>query len=222
MSLADDGKIHRGTAHFFGKDTILHQHQMEALDHGLAGRSFSVATGTGSGKSLTYLLPIVDNIFKQREIASSDLKFSPSALLIYPMNALINSQQQSLESYSTTYEQSSGEQCPIRFEKYTGQTRQDVRDQVINDPPHIVLTNYMMFDLILLRPTERPLVTAMIQHLRTMVVDELHFYRGRQGADVAMLLRRLAPTRDSGLGPRDTDDRHLGHDRQRRWSRRAP
>ena len=191
QELADDGRIHRGTAHFFGEDTILHQHQMEALDHGLNGRSFSVATGTGSGKSLTYLLPIVNDIFKQRESASSDIKFSPSALLIYPMNALINSQYQSLETFAQTYEQSTGEQCPIRSEKYTGQTRQEVRDHVINDPPHILLTNYMTFDLILLRPTERPLVTAMIQHLRTMVVDELHFYRGRQGADVAMLLRRL-------------------------------
>ncbi len=189
--LAGKGKIHPRTAHFFGEGMVLHQHQMEALEHGLEGRSFAVATGTGSGKSLTYLLPIVDHIFRQRESGSSDLKFSPTALLIYPMNALINSQHQSLEGYAERYEQNTGEQCPIRFGMYTGQTRHEVRDDVINDPPHILLTNYMMFDLILLRPAERSLFAAMTQHLRTMVVDELHFYRGRQGADVAMLLRRL-------------------------------
>ena len=192
--LAANGTIHVGTARFFREkngDTIrLHRHQQEALQHGLAGNSFAVATGTGSGKSLTYLLPIVDNIFRQHEADPSGSRYKLSALLIYPMNALINSQEESLRGYAKRYEEQFGP-CPVRFEKYTGQTSQDVRNKVINDPPHILLTNYMMFDLILLRPTERPLVKVMTQNLRTMVVDELHFYRGRQGADVAMLLRRL-------------------------------
>ncbi len=188
--LAAQGRIHIGTARFFGEDMVLHQHQMEALEHGLEGRSFTVATGTGSGKSLTYLLPIVDHIFRLHEADPNGSRYKLSALLIYPMNALINSQYDSLEQFTKAYEAEYGA-CPVRFEKYTGQTRRDVRDQVINDPPHILLTNYMMFDLILLRPTERPLVKVMTQNLRTMVVDELHFYRGRQGADVAMLLRRL-------------------------------
>ena len=188
--LAANGTIHQGTAWFFGEHITLHRHQDEALKHGLAGDSFAVATGTGSGKSLTYLLPIVDSIFRQYEADPSGSRYKLSALLIYPMNALINSQFEALEQYTDRYEAKHGP-CPIRFEKYTGQTSQDVRTKVINDPPHILLTNYMMFDLILLRPTERPLVKVMTQNLRTMVVDELHFYRGRQGADVAMLLRRL-------------------------------
>ncbi len=58
----------------------------------------------------------------------------------------------------------------------------------------------MMFDLILLRPIERPLVKAMTTNLRSMVVDELHFYRGRQGADVAMLLRRLRQRASAASG----------------------
>lgn len=188
--LAADDAIHVGTARFFGEDIRLHRHQEEALQHGLVGNSFAVATGTGSGKSLTYLLPIVDNVFRQREADPSGSRYKLSALLIYPMNALINSQEESLKDYTKKYEAKYGP-CPVRFEKYTGQTSQDERTKVINDPPHILLTNYMMFDLILLRPTERPLVKVMTQNLRTMVVDELHFYRGRQGADVAMLLRRL-------------------------------
>lgn len=188
--LAANGTIHEGTARFFGEDIRLHRHQEEALKHGLAGDSFAVATGTGSGKSLTYLLPIVDSIFRRHEADPSGSRYKLSALLIYPMNALINSQFEALERYTEDYEAKHGP-CPVRFEKYTGQTSQDVRTKVINDPPHILLTNYMMFDLILLRPTERPLVKVMTQNLRTMIVDELHFYRGRQGADVAMLLRRL-------------------------------
>ncbi|MYD52952.1 MAG: DEAD/DEAH box helicase [Chloroflexi bacterium] len=188
--LAANGTIHQGTAWFFGEHITLHRHQEEALEHGLRGDSFAVATGTGSGKSLTYLLPLVDSIFRQHEADPSGSRYKLSALLIYPMNALINSQFEALERYTEDYEAKHGP-CPVRFEKYTGQTSQDVRTKVINDPPHILLTNYMMFDLILLRPTERPLVKVMTQNLRTMVVDELHFYRGRQGADVAMLLRRL-------------------------------
>ncbi len=188
--LAAGGTIHEGTARFFGEGLTLHRHQEEALQHGLAGGSFAVATGTGSGKSLTYLLPIIDNVFRQHEADPSGSRYKLSALLIYPMNALINSQEESLKDFTKRYEAKYGP-CPVRFEKYTGQTSQDVRTKVIDDPPHILLTNYMMFDLILLRPTERPLVKVMTQNLRTMVVDELHFYRGRQGADVAMLLRRL-------------------------------
>ena len=58
-------------------------------------------------------------------------------------------------------------------------------------PPHILLTNYVMAEHLLVRPHERSLLNAATQDLCTLVMDELHFYRGRQGADVAMLTRRL-------------------------------
>jgi hypothetical protein len=73
----------------------------------------------------------------------------------------------------------------------TGQTREETRQQLLQDPPHILLTNYVMLEYMLIRPQERALVGEATRDLQFLTVDELHVYRGRQGADVAMLLRRL-------------------------------
>jgi ATP-dependent helicase YprA (DUF1998 family) len=79
----------------------------------------------------------------------------------------------------------------VRFDQYTGQTDNDARDRIKNDPPHILLTNYVMLEYLLTRPYERTLLQTATRDLHFLVMDELHFYRGRQGADVAMLLRRV-------------------------------
>src|SRR5205085_10505161 len=78
----------------------------------------------------------------------------------------------------------------VTFARYTGQELDEERNRIIANPPHILLTNYVMLELILTRPDERGLVEAA-QDLRFLVLDELHTYRGRQGADVAMLVRRV-------------------------------
>ena len=175
------GDISPETARFFGPDLTLYRHQRDAIDLGLAQKSYVVTTGTGSGKSLTYLIPIVERIFREDP---SD--HNVRALLIYPMNALINSQLNALKEYAANYPD-----CPIRFARYTGETKHDEREQIHADPPHILLTNYVMAELMLQRPTERRMLSTATRALRTLVMDELHFYRGRQGADVAMLTRRL-------------------------------
>ena len=175
------GDISPETARFFGPDLTLYRHQRDAIDLGLEQKSYVVTTGTGSGKSLTYLIPIVERIFREDP---SD--HNVRALLIYPMNALINSQLNALKEYAANYPD-----CPIRFARYTGETKHDEREQIHADPPHILLTNYVMAELMLQRPTERRMLSTATRALRTLVMDELHFYRGRQGADVAMLTRRL-------------------------------
>ena len=170
------------TARFFGRDLRLFQHQREAIDIALRGESYVVTTGTGSGKSLTYLVPIFDAI-----IRSQPERHSVRALLIYPMNALINSQLEALRGF----QERNFTDSPVRFDRYTGQEREEDRVRILNDPPHILLTNYVMAEYILVRPSERPLLHTATRDLSTLVMDELHFYRGRQGADVAMLTRRL-------------------------------
>lgn len=92
--LAPDRVIRDETARFFGHDLRLHRHQHEALQRAQAQKPYLVSTGTGSGKSLTYLLPIVDAVF--RNVPSSR---SVRALVVYPMNALINSQLEALEDF---------------------------------------------------------------------------------------------------------------------------
>jgi hypothetical protein len=78
---------------------------------------------------------------------------------------------------------------PVLFHRYTGQERGAEREAIRSNPPDILLTNYMMPELLLTRSEDRELVRAA-QGLRFLVFDELHTYRGRQGADVALLIRR--------------------------------
>ncbi len=180
--LSSNGVIRPETARFFGEDLKLFRHQREAIDIALRGESYVVTTGTGSGKSLTYLAPIFDSI-----MGAGPERHSVRALLIYPMNALINSQLEALRDF----QKKNFPDSPVRFDRYTGQDRNEDRERILNDPPHILLTNYVMAEYILVRPSERSFLATATRDLKTLVMDELHFYRGRQGADVAMLMRRL-------------------------------
>lgn len=159
----------------------LHRHQAEAVRAARAGHSYVLTTGTGSGKSLAYIVPIVDYVLR----AGSGRGIR--AIVVYPMNALANSQHGELEKFLCHgYPDGKG---PVTFARYTGQESEEQKQAVVANPPDILLTNYVMLELILTRPQERNLVQAA-RGLRFLVLDELHTYRGRQGADVALLVRR--------------------------------
>ena len=162
----------------------LYRHQLEAVERAARGESFIVTSGTGSGKSFCYFIPIIDCIVRQPEADR------PVAVIVYPMNALANSQLAALEELARNYAANTGREFPVRFARYTGESSEEDRRQIRSDPPHIVLTNYMMLELMMVRPEDRGLLAAGKGRL-FLVFDELHTYRGRQGADVAMLVRRL-------------------------------
>lgn len=180
--LAAQGVITPETARFFGPDLRLYRHQEEALITARRGEPYLVTTGTGSGKSLTYLIPIFDQILRD-----DPSRHTVRAIIVYPMNALTNSQLEALERFRSR----NWPNCPVRFKRYTGQEKTEEKNAIINDPPHILLTNYVMLEYLLIRPYERPLVQLATRELKFLVMDELHFYRGRQGSDVAMLMRRV-------------------------------
>lgn len=180
--LASQGVIREETARFFGPTLRLHRHQEEALGIAQRRESYVVSTGTGSGKSLTYLVPIVDYV-----IRNQPERRSVRAIAIFPMNALINSQLQALQTFRTK----NWPDCPVTFARYTSQDKGEAREAIVREPPHVLLTNYVMLEYMLLRTYERALVQQAMQELQFLVADELHVYRGRQGADVAMLLRRI-------------------------------
>ena len=163
----------------------LYRHQEEAIKLGVHGTDFVVTSGTGSGKSLTY----IGTIFNQL-LANPGAK-GIAAVIVYPMNALINSQTNEFKTYKDNYEKKTGREFPITFGQYTGQEKEDRRQVMREDPPQILLTNYMMLELLLTRVQERPIRDAIFDNLRHLVFDELHTYRGRQGADVSMLIRRI-------------------------------
>jgi hypothetical protein len=189
-SLADDGTLHPDTAKIFranGQTLRLHRHQTQAVAKGTTGQSFVVTSGTGSGKSLCFFVPIIDAAIRARASGESQ---STRAIIVYPMNALANSQ---LEEINRFLDQSG--LPPARrptVARYTGQESAEDRAKVRESKPDILLTNFMMLELLMTRQRPDDIeVMRNAQGLKFLVLDELHTYRGRQGADVAMLMRRV-------------------------------
>ena len=168
-----------------GRPLKLYNHQGRAIRAASQGESYVLTTGTGSGKSLSFFIPIVDYVIRQKALYPKARR--TYAIIMYPMNALANSQLEEIHGYLRN-----DPSCNVTVGRYTGQEDGEQRKELMDNPPDILLTNYMMMELILTRFTD--VDTAVIEHakdLRFLVLDELHTYRGRQGADVAMLVRRL-------------------------------
>jgi hypothetical protein len=125
----------------------LHRHQRDAVEVARTGSSYVLTTGTGSGKSLAYIAPIVDRVL--REGSGGGIK----AVVVYPMNALANSQREEQAKF-LAHGYGEGDE-PVTFARYTGQEDDETRRQVLSSPPDILLTNYVMLELMLTRPEER-------------------------------------------------------------------
>jgi ATP-dependent helicase YprA (DUF1998 family)/very-short-patch-repair endonuclease len=186
--LVEKGVLHDDATNIFrarteqdqvGTEIGFHRHQADAFEIANRRESYVLTTGTGSGKSMSYIVPIVDRVL--REGSGQGVR----AIIVYPMNALANSQRAELEKFLGKTNP------PVTFARYTGQERYDEREQILQSPPDILLTNYVMLELMLTRPKERKNLIGSAEKLSFLVLDELHTYRGRQGADVAMLVRRL-------------------------------
>lgn len=163
----------------------LHTHQQEALTLSRRGRSYVVTTGTGSGKSLCFFIPIVDAILRAK---AADSGRRTRAIIVYPMNALANSQMEELDKFLKLV----APLQPLTFARYTGQEDADTRRAIAANPPDILLTNFMMLEYLMTRQDSVDQdVVRNCSGLDFLVLDELHTYRGRQGADVALLVRRI-------------------------------
>ncbi|MFF9150160.1 protein kinase [Streptomyces sp. NPDC014861] len=197
--LVRDGILHPKCAEIFqagkkgssrrpdGRPLTFHLHQRQAIEAAQAGDSYVLTTGTGSGKSLSYIVPIVNHVLKERQAGGAGGRVR--AIVVYPMNALANSQLMELEKYLRHGFGAGNE--PVTFARYTGQESDDQRRELRKNPPDILLTNYVMLELMLTRPDDRSSLIRMADGLQFLVFDELHTYRGRQGADVAFLIRRV-------------------------------
>lgn len=186
----------------------LHKHQEEAVKSILEGYHTIVSTGTGSGKTESFLLPIIDRAKKQK-----DKKLL--ALLIYPMNALVNDQLRRMRIMLAG--------TGVTFARYTGDTPETLpgnirrldrmarfseheieevrkgrlapyeeslcREEIRKNKPQILLTNYAQLEYMLLR--NKDLDIFRDSDLQFIVLDEIHSYVGELGSEVACLLRRL-------------------------------
>ena len=200
----------------------LYKHQSDALKLLLGGANAVIATGTSSGKTLCYQIPILDDLIRN---PSQGLR----AIIIYPLNALVNDQLEEWEQILKDYPQ-------IRFARFTGQTpasqedyenrlknkyEQQLQDQgfsqhelqreierrlvkelkinipnhlyhredIRQNPPQILITNFSMLEYLLERPIDAPIFENA--RLNFLVLDEAHAYRGVQATEIAFLIRRI-------------------------------
>lgn len=161
-------------------------HQSGAIDELLrpAPRSVVVTTGTGSGKTEAFLLPVLQNALA--DARAFDGRPGLTAILVYPMNALANDQRERIDEYLAA----AGLGNAVKVEQYDRSSSQDDRARMRSTPPHILLTNYMMLEYLLVRPADRDAIFTN-HRCRFLVLDEVHTYRGTLGANIAMLIRRL-------------------------------
>lgn len=118
-ALTRSGILHGEIVNIF-QGYSLYRHQIEAIKLGLAGRDFIVTSGTGSGKSLTYIGSIFHHLLTHPQAQGV------TAIVVYPMNALINSQTNEFNTYRENYQRASGRDFPITFGQYTGQEKEEV------------------------------------------------------------------------------------------------
>ena len=150
-------------------------HQAETAQHAWEGRDVIVATGTASGKSLGYQLPIL-----------TALAEDPTATAVYlaPTKALAQDQMQALARLCAA----TPELADVMVATYDGDTPPEAR-RAIREQARIIVTNPDMLHASILGNPKR--WTRLLKTLRYLVVDECHVYRGVFGAHVAMVLRRL-------------------------------
>lgn len=171
----------------------LYRHQARAIERVRAGHNIVVSSGTGSGKTLTFLAPILAEILQNQEPGVH-------ALLLYPMNALVNDQLKNLRRilrgvpevrfgrYINVHVTPHSERDARRLHPEAPQNEVVSREVFRTTPPHILVTNYAMLEYLFLRVDDSPLFHGP---WRFIVVDEAHTYAGAKGSEVALLLRRL-------------------------------
>jgi len=203
-NLIAKGWLHPACAKVY-PNFIPYAHQQKAVEVVTKNQqNLVVTTGTGSGKSICFELPIVSYCLQQAEKGAKGIK----AIIIYPMNALANTQYEELAKklndsgltigLYTGDTQSTGEEALKNYKDVFGEDAVPnnseiiARDQLRRTPPDILITNYVMLELLLTRNDDAALFREEIKrNLRFLVLDELHTYSGKQGADVAFLIRRL-------------------------------
>lgn len=192
-------------------DRPLYLHQEKAIRTVAKGNNIIVTTGTGSGKTESFLYPILNSLFKEEEKGSLSSR-GVRAILIYPMNALANDQIKRIRNILMCYpnitfgvftgdteEKSKSARNKYREthakEKYTelqnGLPNERLsREEMYENPPHILITNYVMLEYLLLRPDYGKVFEE--SDLKFIVLDESHVYRGATGIEMSMLLRKLS------------------------------
>jgi DEAD/DEAH box helicase domain-containing protein len=190
-----------GSDYRFARDARPYAHQLAAWE--LLTRSdpqsVIVTSGTGSGKTECFMVPILDSLSRAAKTSAAPLE-GVQALFLYPLNALIQSQQERLHAWTAPFD------GKVRFCLYNGNTPNTplpshktsaLPNQVLDRknlrmaPPPILVTNATMLEYMLVRAQDAPILKKSQGKLQWVVLDEAHSYIGSQAAELALLLRRV-------------------------------
>jgi DEAD/DEAH box helicase domain-containing protein len=152
----------------------LYSHQATAIEEVREGHNIVIVTGTASGKTLCYTIPVLEKLLADRH---------STMLFMYPTKALAQDQLRALSAFQ-------GEDSPIQFMAgtYDGDTPQNLRRR-LRDGANVILTNPDMLHQGILPQHTR--WSRFFTNLRYVVIDEVHAYRGVFGSHLANVIRRL-------------------------------
>lgn len=195
----------------FPRDRWPYRHQLKAWRALMepAPRSVLVRTGTASGKTECFLLPILDDMARELvDQPSQQPLMGVRALFLYPLNALINSQRERLLAGTGAFGSRVrfalfNGNTPERLPKAQRNTGSEVRDRktIRQEPPPVLVTNATMLEYMLVRQADAGILEQSQGKLRWVVLDEAHTYLGSAAAEVALLLRRVIHA--FGVEPKD-------------------
>lgn len=193
----------------FPRERKLFAHQLVALQALKEKKSVLVSAGTGSGKTESFLFPILSDFCRQTERDRRPLE-GVQALFIYPLNALIRSQKERLAAWLepqdgmhrfALYNGDMPESLPVEVRRAMPRSEVPDRIRLRESPPPLLITNTTMLELMLVRPKDQEILVNSEGRLRWIVIDEAHAYTGSQAAELTLLLRRTLKA--FGVEPKD-------------------
>ena len=186
-----------------GDDVAPYLHQMRAWEAAAAGRSFMVTSGTGSGKTECFMIPMLNDLLRAHKPGDAGVR----AIVLYPLNALIDSQKERLGAWMDPLSNRLSYALYNRHMPDTVPGQKTRGAQVLERrfmreaPPSLMVTNVTMLEYMLMRAQDRPILEKSQGTLRWIVLDEAHSYVGAQAAEMALLLRRVRTA--FGVRPED-------------------
>jgi len=187
----------------------LYLHQEKAIEKIVAGNNVVVSTGTGSGKTNCFVIPVINEILREKE--QGKLNDGVRAIFIYPMNALANDQIKGLREILMNYpdvrfgvynggtENKEADAIKLYETMYANEKYPELRKRLPNEevsreemkkrPPHILFTNYAMLEHMLFRPGDDTIFSN--SNFQFVVLDEAHIYTGATGIETSFLMGRL-------------------------------
>lgn len=179
----------------FPKERYPYKHQLKSWRSLLnQKKSIAVTTGTGSGKTECFMLPVLHDLYQNSRNTEG-----VHAIFLYPLNALIASQKKRMHAWCSALDGinyalltgSTPNKLTSKTDKTTSLPELIDRDSIRNHPPQILFTNPTMLEYMLVRKADSSIIEKSKGKLRWILLDEAHTLTGSSAAEMALLIRRV-------------------------------